>query len=48
LTWAEQFAISFPGIENSAGQIGGHLNRAVIAFSFLESAILFQIFGGVY
>jgi hypothetical protein len=34
-------AISFPGIENSAGQIGGQLPRAGIAFSFLHSAILF-------
>jgi hypothetical protein len=38
-------AIRFPGIEGGAGQIGGPLPRALIAFSFLESRILFQILG---
>jgi hypothetical protein len=39
-------AIRFPGIEGNAGQIGGQLPKAVIVFSFLESRILFQIWGG--
>jgi hypothetical protein len=38
-------AIRFTGIEGSAGQTGGQLPRAEMAFYFLESRILFQIWG---
>jgi len=41
------FAIIFAVIEGSAGQIGGQRPKAEIAFSFLESLILFQILGWI-
>jgi hypothetical protein len=42
---SDNSAIRIAGIEDSADQIGGLLPSGEIAFSFLMSAILFQILG---